>query len=81
MQLESFLEASAQRFPDKTALVFDCRRITYGEIESRANQLAHAMIARGLDRGDRVAIWLENSPEVVIALFAILKAGAVFVGT
>jgi amino acid adenylation domain-containing protein len=79
LQLESFLEASAQRFPDKTALVFDCRRLTYGEIESRANQLAHAMIARGLDRGDRVAIWLENSPEVVIALFAILKAGAVFV--
>jgi amino acid adenylation domain-containing protein len=79
LQLESFLEASAQRFPDKTALVFDRRRLTYGELESRANQLAHAMIARGLDRGDRVAIWLDNSPEVVMTLFATLKAGAVFV--
>ena len=37
------------------------------------------MIERGLRRGDRVAIWLYNSPEVVIALFAVLKAGAVFV--
>jgi amino acid adenylation domain-containing protein len=60
-------------------LVFDRRRLTYGDIETRANQLAHAMIDRGVQHGDRVAIWLENSPEVVIALFAILKAGAVFV--
>jgi amino acid adenylation domain-containing protein len=79
LQLESFLETSAQRFPDKTALVFGRRRLTYGEIETSANQLAHAMIDRGVQRGDRVAIWLENSPQAVISLFAILKAGAVFV--
>ena len=78
MQLESFLEESARRFPGKTALVFDRQRIKYCEIETRCNRLAHAMVERGLRPGDRVAIWLENSPEVVIALFAALKAGAVF---
>jgi long-chain acyl-CoA synthetase len=78
LQLESFLEESARRFPDKTALIFDRQRIKYSEIETRCNRLAHAMVERGLRPGDRVAIWLENSPEVVIALFAALKAGAVF---
>ena len=78
MQLESFLEESARRFPGKTALIFDRQRITYKEIETRCNRLAHALVERGLRRGDRVAIWLENSPELVIALFAVLKAGAVF---
>ena len=79
MQLESFLEESAGRFPDKTALIFDRQRITYCEIETRCNRLAHAMVERGLRPGDRVVIWLENSPDVVIALFAVLKVGAVFV--
>ena len=78
MQLESFLEESARRFPGKTALIFGRQRITYKEIETCSNRLAHAMVERGLRRGDRVAIWLENSPELVIALFAVLKAGAVF---
>jgi len=78
LELESFLEESARRFPGKTALIFDRQRIKYSEIETRCNRLAHAMGERGLRPGDRVAIWLENSPEVVIALFAALKAGAVF---
>ena len=78
MQLESFLEESARRFAEKTALIFDRQRMTYLEIETYCNRLAHAMIARGLQRGDRVAIWLDSSPEVVIALFAVLKAGGVF---
>jgi amino acid adenylation domain-containing protein len=78
LQLESFLEESARRFPGKTALIFERQLIAYCDIETRCNRLAHAMLERGLRPGDRVAIWLENSPEVVIALFAALKAGAVF---
>jgi long-chain acyl-CoA synthetase len=78
LQLESFLEESARRFPGKTALIFDRHRIPYGDIEARCNRLAHAMIRRGLQRNDRVAVWLDNSPELIIALFAVLKAGAVF---
>jgi long-chain acyl-CoA synthetase len=78
MQVEEFLEGSARRFPDKTALVCDGRRWTYRQIDERANDLAHAMMAAGVRRGDRVAVYLENSAEAVLAIFAALKAGGVF---
>jgi long-chain acyl-CoA synthetase len=78
MQVESFLELSAARTPEKTALVCNGRRFTYGELETRANRLAGSLIAGGVERGDRVAICLENSVEAVISIFAILKTGAVF---
>jgi long-chain acyl-CoA synthetase len=78
MQLESFLELSSARFPQKTALVCNRKTFTYGELETRANRLASSLIAGGIQRGDRVAVYLENSPEAVISIFAILKAGAVF---
>ena len=78
MQVESFLEQSAARSPEKTALVCNERKFTYRELEERANRLAWSLIAGGVQRGDRVAIYLENSAEAVISVFAILKAGAVF---
>ncbi|HEY2250739.1 MAG TPA: AMP-binding protein [Planctomycetaceae bacterium] len=79
MQLESFLEQSARRLPNKVALVFGEQRLTYAEIETRANRLAHALIASGVERGDRIAIFLDNGVEAVVSVFAVLKAGAVFV--
>lgn len=78
MQIEQFLENSAQHFPEKTALVFGKRRLTYSEIDLQCNRLAHALIDGGIQRGDRVAVYLDNSIETVISVFAILKAGAVF---
>jgi amino acid adenylation domain-containing protein len=78
MQVESFLEQSAERFPEKTAIVCGSRRSTYREVEERANRLAHSLIAEGCERGDRVAVYLDNSVEAVVSIFAILKAGAVF---
>jgi long-chain acyl-CoA synthetase len=78
MQLESFLEQSAAHYPHKTALVCGDRRITYGELDADCNRLAHALIACGVQRGDRVAIYLDNCVEAVQAVFAVLKAGAVF---
>lgn len=77
--VQDFLEASANRLPAKIALVCDDRRYTYAEINTQANRLAQAMIAQGLSRGDRVALYLPNSFEEVVAIFAILKAGGVFV--
>ena len=79
MLVQDFLQDSAERFPDKAALICDNRRLTYAEIEARANRLAHALIAHGVQRGDRVAVFLPNSVETVVAIFAILKAAAVFV--
>jgi amino acid adenylation domain-containing protein len=55
------------------------QRLTYAQIDARANCLANALIDQGVQRGDRVAIYLPNSVETVIALFGILKAGAAFV--
>ena len=79
MLVEEFLEESARRFPDKTALITERERFTYRQIEERANALAHAMVAAGVKRGDRVVIVLPNSVEAVCAIFAALKADAVFV--
>jgi long-chain acyl-CoA synthetase len=78
VQVESFLELSARQWPDKTALVCGPRRVTYAELEQSANRLAHALLAEGVRRGDRVAVYLDNSVEAVLAPMAILKAGAVF---
>ena len=78
MQVESLLLNAAQRTPDKAAIVAQGRRHTYRELDRRSNQLAHALLTVGIQRGDRVAIFSDNSAEVVIALFAILKAGGVF---
>jgi len=78
MQLETFLENSARRLPEKTALVCGSQRISYAELERSANRLAHGLISLGVRRGDRVAIHMENSVEAVTAMFAVLKAGAVF---
>ena len=79
MQVEQFLENSARHFPDKVALVAGNERFTYRQIEEDANRFAHALIAAGVQRGDRVVTFLPNSYEAVIAIFATLKAGAVFV--
>jgi long-chain acyl-CoA synthetase len=78
VQLESFLEQSARRHPDKTALVCGQRRFTYAEIDAAANRLARALADHGVARGDRVAVHLDNSVEAVVSIFAVLKAGAVF---
>lgn len=79
MLVQGFLQNSARRFPDKTALVCDGQRLTYAQVEARANRLAHALVAHGVQRGDRVAVYLPNSVEAVIAIFAILKAAGTFV--
>lgn len=78
MQVEEFLELSARRTPDKAALVCQERRLTYRELEEQSNQLAHSLIEQGVARGDRIAIYLENSVEAVLSIFAVLKAGGVF---
>jgi len=77
--VQDFLQSSADKFPRKTALVCDGRRLTYQEIDVSSNQVAHALIAHGIKRGDRVAIHLPNSVEAVISIFGVLKAGAIFV--
>ncbi len=77
--VQDFLERSAVRYPNKIALVTDAGRFTYRELDEMANAVAHALVADGLAKGDRVAIFSDNSLKAVVTLFGILKAGGVFV--
>ncbi len=79
MLVQEFLENSAARLAGKTALIDGDRRLTYREVDGSADRLAHSLSELGVDRGERVAILLDNSPETVISIFGILKADAVFV--
>jgi long-chain acyl-CoA synthetase len=79
MLVQDFLHNSAERYPDKVALVCDGLRLTYAEIDAAADRLANALLAHGVSRGARVAIYLPNSVPSVVGIFAALKAGGVFV--
>ncbi|HYY60481.1 MAG TPA: AMP-binding protein, partial [Burkholderiales bacterium] len=78
MRVESFLAESAQRFPRKTALVAAAQRLTYAELAERSAALAAELRRLGVARGERVVIFLHNSPEAVISVFGTLLAGGVF---
>ena len=77
--VNDFLEQSAARTPDKVALICGKRRLTYAEIDAKANQLANALRDRGVKQGDRVVLYLPNTVELVVGIFGVLKAGGVFV--
>ena len=73
---KSFTKAP-KNFPQKTAIVYGEREITYAQLESLSNQFANSLVKLGVKKGDRVAIFLPNIPQFIIAYFGILKAGAV----
>jgi len=73
------LATSAHRFPDKPALVFFERELTYRELMQQAERLAARLVSLGVRRGDRVMLDMQNCPQLVIAHFAILRANAVVV--
>lgn len=78
MLVNEFLEQSAGRLPEKIFLVFNEQRFTFRQIDEMSNRFAHALIAASIKNGDRVAIFLDNSIESVVAIFGILKAGGIF---
>jgi fatty-acyl-CoA synthase len=73
------LAISARRFPDKAALVFFGRVLSYREVMRQAERLAAHLHAVGVRKGDRVVLNMQNCPQLVIAHFAILRANAVVV--
>jgi amino acid adenylation domain-containing protein len=73
-----FTEQAVAR-PDSVALVLPDSQLTYEQLNRRANQLAHLLIAQGVQRGALVGLCLERSAETIVALLGILKAGAAYV--
>ena len=72
--------ARAAATPDATAVIQGERTITYRQLNTRANRLAHRLIALGVRPEDRVAVLLDRSDGLLAALLAVLKAGAAYVG-
>jgi len=77
--LPAFLERSAERFPDRSALNFQGYRIQFRQLNEMADRFASALSAFGVTRGDRVALLLPNTIPCVAAYFAVLKIGAIAV--
>jgi len=77
--LHHLLQASAQARADHVAVVDGDLCLTYGELERRTNQLAHLLADLGVERGDRVGLYLDKSAESVVGIYAVLKAGAAYV--
>ncbi|BBO93151.1 long-chain-fatty-acid--CoA ligase [Desulfosarcina ovata] len=79
MNVTQNVEQAAKIFPEKAAIIFEGRNISYGELNSQATRLASTMTKQGVGKGDRVALYLPNVPEFIICYIATLKIGAVAV--
>lgn len=77
--VHQLFEEQAIRSPHATAVVFGEQKLSYQELNLKANQLAHTLNRAGIQAGDRVGFLLERSAEMVITMLAILKAGAAYV--
>ena len=73
--VHELFEAQADADPRRAAVSFGAAEITYRELDERANRLAHHLIARGVGPETRVGLFAERSPEAVVAILAVLKAG------
>ncbi|MDX3078421.1 non-ribosomal peptide synthetase [Streptomyces sp. MI02-7b] len=77
--LPQLFEAQVARMPDAIALVCEGEQLSYAEVNSRANRLAHSLLAQGVGPEQFVAIALHRSLETVVAVLAVLKTGAAYV--
>jgi long-chain acyl-CoA synthetase len=76
-----FLEQSAQNYPDNPCTIFKGAVITFKEMDEITNRIAAALADMGVKKGDRVGIFMPNTPQFVMAFFGILKAGGVVIAT
>ena len=79
MNLGQNLKINAKKFPDTVMLKDSRRSFTYPQANRRVNQLAHSLLALGLSKGDKVAVLLENSIEIVEIFLATAKTGIIIV--
>jgi long-chain acyl-CoA synthetase len=77
--LYSLLTESASRYPSRTCIHYQGRDMSYSEVDELSSRFASALKGLGIQKGDRVAVFLPNIPQFVIAYFGILKAGGIVV--
>ncbi|WP_032997671.1 AMP-binding protein, partial [Mesorhizobium sp. LSJC264A00] len=77
--IHELFEQQVRRTPEAVAVVHEDEALSYGELNARANRLAHHLIALGVKPDQPVAICVERSPAMVVGLLAILKAGGAYV--
>ncbi|GGV46004.1 hypothetical protein GCM10010495_74460 [Kitasatospora herbaricolor] len=76
--IHRLFEAHARRAPAAVALRFGDQRLTYGELDARANRLARHLLAAGLAPGGLAAVSMGRGPDILVALLAVLKAGGAY---
>ncbi|HEY0602811.1 MAG TPA: condensation domain-containing protein, partial [Herpetosiphonaceae bacterium] len=76
--IHHLFEAQVERTPDAIALVFEDTQLTYRELDRRANQLAHHLIALGVQPEERIGLCVERSVEQIVGVLGVLKAGAAY---
>ncbi|MGW2513808.1 amino acid adenylation domain-containing protein, partial [Streptomyces scopuliridis] len=79
LTLHGLFESRAARRPEHTAVEWGTVRLSYAEVERRANRLAHRLAARGVRSETRVGVCLRRGPELIVTLLAVLKAGGAYV--
>ncbi len=76
--IQQLFEEQAERTPGATAIVFEQQRVSYAELNERANRLAHTLRADGIGKDTIVGLMTERSVEMIIGLLAVLKAGGAY---
>jgi amino acid adenylation domain-containing protein len=79
LTLPQLFEAQARRTPEAVAVVCGEYRMSYRELDLASNRLAHELQRRGVDPASRVAVVLDRSPELMVALLAVLKSGSAYI--
>ncbi|MHC2831689.1 amino acid adenylation domain-containing protein [Bacillus sp. F9_6S_D1_P_5] len=77
--IHQLFEKQAERTPEAVAVVYEDQKLTYQELNEKANQLAHYLQKRGIGPDSLVGLCVERSPEMIVGLFGILKAGGAYV--
>ena len=76
-----FLDESARKYPDRACTIFKGAVVTYKEMNAITDHIAAALVDMGVKKGDRVGMFMPNTPQFVMAYYGILKAGGVVVAT
>ena len=76
--IQACFEAQVDAAPHAVALLWDGESVTYDELDRRANRLAHHLRAMGVGAERVVGVWMDRSPEMIVALLAIVKAGGAY---